>query len=70
MMRGWIGLWAVAAVVLLLAAPGAAATKTFLETNQEDFAEGKADGVVWTSLGALRLGRALDSLLDETQGVD
>ena len=63
-----------ALTVLALAAIGAppieAATKTFLETNQEDFAEGKADGVVWTSLGTLRLGRALDSLLDETQGVD
>jgi len=63
-----------ALTVLALAAigapPGKAATKTFLETNQEDFAEGEADGVVWTSLGTLRLGRALDSLLDETQGVD
>jgi sugar lactone lactonase YvrE len=63
-----------ALTVLALAALGAppieAATKTFLETNQEDFAEGEADGVVWTSLGTLRLGRALDSLLDETEGVD
>jgi len=63
-----------ALTVLALAAVGAppskAATKTFLETNESDFAEGKADGVVWTSLGTLRLGRALDSLLDETQGVD
>ena len=63
-----------ALTVLALAAIGAppieAATKTFLETNESDFAEGEADGVVWTSLGTLRLGRALDSLLDETEGVD
>ncbi|MGB2753993.1 MAG: WD40 repeat domain-containing protein [Phycisphaerae bacterium] len=58
------------ALAALGAPPGKAATKTFLETNQEDFAEGEADGVVWTSLGTLRLGRALDSLLDETEGVD
>ncbi|MCX5649272.1 MAG: WD40 repeat domain-containing protein [Planctomycetota bacterium] len=60
----------VLALAALGAPPSEAATKTFLETNQEDFAEGKADGVVWTSLGTLRLGRALDSLLDETKGVD
>ena len=60
----------VLAMLALGAPPGKAATKTFLETNQEDFAEGEADGVVWTSLGTLRLGRALDSLLDETEGVD
>ena len=60
----------VLALAALGAPPGKAATKTFLETNESDFAEGKADGVVWTSLGTLRLGRALDSLLDETEGVD
>jgi hypothetical protein len=55
----------------LAAAPAALArTQVFLETNEAEFAQGHADGVVWTSLGTLRLGRAVDSLLGPTEGVD
>jgi len=55
----------------LAAAPAALArTQGFLETNEAEFAQGHADGVVWTSLGTLRLGRAVDSLLGATEGVD
>ena len=58
-------------LVLLAAAPLAAArTQTFLETNQEDFGGGEAAGIVWTSLGTLRLGRAVENLLADTLGVD
>jgi hypothetical protein len=58
-------------LVLLSAAPLAAArTQTFLETNQEDFGGGEAAGIVWTSLGTLRLGRAVENLLADTLGVD
>ena len=63
-------------LVLALAAVAASAsaapagTQTFLETNEDQFAKGEADGVVPTSLGTLRLGRALESLLAETEGVD
>ena len=70
MKRMVLGLWTVAAVACLASGPAAAATKTFLETNQADFAAGESDGVVWTSLGTLRLGRALDTILDKTDGVD
>ena len=60
-----------AAVVILLGAGGALAkTQVFLETNEDQFAQGHAEGVVWTSLGTLRLGRAVESLLAETPGVD
>ena len=55
----------------LAAAPAALArTQGFLETNEAEFTQGHADGVVWTSLGTLRLGRAVDSLLGPTEGVD
>ena len=55
----------------LAAAPAALArTQGFLETNEAEFAQGHANGVVWTSLGTLRLGRAVDSLLGATEGVD
>jgi hypothetical protein len=55
----------------LAAAPAALArTQGFLETNEAEFAQGHADGVVWTSLGTLRLGRAVDSLLGAPEGVD
>ena len=55
----------------LAAAPAALAkTQVFLETSEAEFALGHADGVVWTSLGTLRLGRAVDSLLGATEGVD
>jgi hypothetical protein len=55
----------------LAAAPAALAkTQVFLETSEAEFAQGHADGVVWTSLGTLRLGRAVDSLLGATEGVD
>ena len=55
----------------LAAAPAALAkTQVFLETSEAEFAQGHADGAVWTSLGTLRLGRAVDSLLGPTEGVD
>jgi hypothetical protein len=62
-------------VILTLAAALAAAnasakTQTFLGTTEEQFGQGKADGIVWTSLGALRLGRAMESLLAQTDGVE
>ncbi len=61
-----------AVAVLLVAAALAVAggTETFTETNETDFSGGEADGIVWTSLGALRLGRAVEGLLEETDGVD
>ena len=64
--------WTVVAALALAASPAGlpARTDTFLETNQDQFDQGEADGVVSTSLGHLRLGRALDDLLAETQGVD
>jgi hypothetical protein len=64
--------WTVLAALVLAAAPAglAARTQTFLETNQDQFDEGEFDRLVATSLGHLRLGRALDDLLAETQGVD
>jgi len=60
----------VLAVALAAAAAVAAGTQVFVETNEEDFAAGRSEGVVWTNLGTLRLGRALDTLLAETDGVD
>ena len=58
-------------VVLALLAPLASAkTQVFLGTTEEQFAQGHAEGVVWTSLGTLRLGRAMDTLLAQTEGVD
>jgi len=64
--------WTVLAAVALAAYPAGlpARTDTFLETNQDQFDKGEFDAVVATSLGALRLGRALDDLLAETPGVD
>lgn len=61
-----------AAAILLCMAQMAAAggTETYTETNEQDFGAGEADGIVWTSLGTLRLGRAVESLLDETEGVE
>jgi len=60
----------VAAAATAFAAVASAKTQTFLETNEDQFAKGEADGVVATSLGTLRLGRDLESLLAETEGVD
>ena len=58
-------------VASLAAAPAAMAkTQVFLETNEADFAQGHADGIVWTNLGTMRLGRAVESLLGTTEGVD
>jgi len=64
--------WTVLAALVLAAAPAhlPARTETFLETNQNQFDQGECDGMVATSLGRLRLGRALDDLLAETEGVD
>jgi hypothetical protein len=64
---------AVVTGILVLVSAGtlpAARTQTFLETSQEDFGGGEAAGIVWTSLGTLRLGRALESVLADTVGVD
>ena len=58
------------AALALLAPPASAKTQTFLGTNEEQFGQGHAEGIVWTSLGTLRLGRATDSLLAQTEGVD
>jgi len=59
------------AAVIAAGAPAVSArTETFLETNQDQFDQGTFDGVVSTNLGRLRLGRALDDLLAETEGVD
>jgi len=61
------------ALALAMAMPGAMAsarTDTFTETNAKDFEAGHAEGVVVSSLGALRLGRALEDLLKEAEGVD
>jgi hypothetical protein len=63
----------VAAMVMaaLAAAPAARAkTQVFLETNEADFVQGHADGIVWTNLGTMRLGRAVENLLGTTEGVD
>ena len=60
----------IAAAATALPAVAPAKTQTFLETNEDQFAKGEADGVVATSLGTLRLGRDLESLLAETEGVD
>ena len=54
----------------LLAPAASAKTQVFLGTTEEQFNQGHAEGIVWTSLGALRLGRALESLLAQTEGVD
>ena len=59
-----------AAAATAFSAAAAAKTQTFLETNEDQFAKGETDGVVATSLGTLRLGRDLESLLAETEGVD
>ena len=62
---------AVLTVVALAAATAALAkTQVFLETSEAEFAQGHADGIVWTSQGTLRLGRAVESLLPATEGVD
>ncbi len=55
---------------LVPAAAFAAHTQTFLETNEADFAAGESDGIVWTSRGALRLGRAVQRLMDEAKEVE
>ena len=71
MKHSWVGAASALVALLFAAAPtDAGRTETLLETSEGDFAQGEADGVVWTSLGTLRLGRALKSLLDETEGVD
>jgi len=64
--------WMILAAVALAASPAGlgARTDTFLETSREQFDQGESDGVVPTSLGELRLGRALEDLLAETPGVD
>ena len=62
---------ALAGLALALAATAVSArTQTFLETNQDQFDKGTGEGVVATTLGTLRLGRALEDLLPETEGVD
>jgi len=58
-----IALWAAASTAL-------AKTETFSETTADQFAGGRSEGVVGTNLGTLRLGRALDSLLKDAEGVD
>ena len=61
----------VAALALAaLAALSLAKTQTFEETNEAEFSQGHAEGIVWTNLGTLRLGRAVESLLAPTDGVD
>jgi hypothetical protein len=66
-----VSAWALMlAAAALLAPPASAKTQTFLGTTEEQFAQGHAEGVVWTSLGTLRLGRAMDNLLAQTEGVD
>jgi len=59
-----------AAVLAASAAVLSARTETFLETNQAQFDKGEFKGLVATNLGRLRLGRALDNLLAETEGVE
>jgi hypothetical protein len=61
---------ATAAATASLAGPAWAKTQVFTETSEDQFAQGKSDGVVWTSTGHLRLGRALESLMAQTEGVD
>lgn len=58
------------AALLAAALPASAKTQVFLETNEDQFAQGHSEGVVWTSQGTLRLGRAVESLLGQTEGVD
>jgi WD40 repeat protein len=60
----------VVAALGLLAPAALAKTQVFVGTTEEQFNQGHAEGIVWTSLGALRLGRALESLLAQTDGVD
>ena len=64
----WTALAGLAAALAAVAV--SARTQTFLETNQDQFDKGTSDGVVATTLGTLRLGRALEDLLPETEGVD
>jgi len=61
-----------AAILAFLAGAPAAFGKTqiFLETSETEFAQGHADGIVWTNQGTLRLGRAVESLLGTTEGTD
>ena len=70
-MKHRIAWTALAGLAVALAAVAVSArTQTFLETNQDQFDKGTGDGVVTTTLGTLRLGRALEDLLPETEGVD
>jgi len=66
-----MGLVLVAGAALAISAAVATGkTQVFLETSEDQFSQGHAEGIVWTSLGTLRLGRALDDLLTQTEGVD
>ena len=58
------------AALAVLPALALAKTQTFEETNEAEFSQGHAEGIVWTNLGTLRLGRAVESLLAPTDGVD
>jgi len=70
-MKHRIAWTALAGLTVALAGVAVSArTQTFLETNQDQFDKGTSDGVVATTLGTLRLGRALEDLLPETEGVD
>jgi hypothetical protein len=53
-----------------LATAAAARTQVLEETSEDQFSAGEAQGVVPTSLGTLRLGRALEDVLAQTEGVD
>jgi hypothetical protein len=53
-------------VTLLLATPAlGVTTSTWTQTNQEDFKKGTLDNVVATNLGAVKLSRAVKTLLDQ-----
>ncbi|MBM4020147.1 MAG: WD40 repeat domain-containing protein, partial [Planctomycetes bacterium] len=61
----------IALAAAALAAPAAwGKTQIFLETGEAEFSQGHAEGIVWTSLGTLRLGRAVENLLGPTEGVE
>jgi hypothetical protein len=57
-------------LLAFLAPLASAKTQVFLGTTEEQFGQGHAEGIVWSSLGTLRLGRAMDNLLAQTEGVD
>jgi len=70
MKRNLIAVALVAAAAAAVAGLAWARTQVFTESSEDQFAQGKSDGVVWTSTGRLRLGRALDSLFAQNEGVD